>query len=202
MFLIAQDQVPRYRLKDISYGRIIVDYRPQKEEPNRTRLTVGVNLFFYAGYVSTTTVDITTEKLIINSTIYTPGARYTCCDIKSFYLGTPFIRYEYIKIYIDIIPEEIIMEYNLINIAHNGYIYCEIWKGMYCLPKAGILANHQLVRRLEPKGYSPCKHTPGLWRHKWVPIKFSLVVDDFRIKNVGKQHVDHLINSIQDNYQV
>ena len=41
MFFIAQDQVPRDRLKDVTYGRIVVDYRPKKEEPHRTRLTVG-----------------------------------------------------------------------------------------------------------------------------------------------------------------
>ena len=51
------------------------------------------------------------------------------------------IRYEYIKIIIDIIPEDIIMEYNLMNLTHNGYIYCKIWKGIYGLPQAGILAN-------------------------------------------------------------
>ena len=71
---------------------------------------------------------------------------------KKFYLITPLIRYEYIKITIGILPEEIIKEYNLMNIAHNGYIYFEIRKGMYRLPLAEILVNQQLVRRLEPKG--------------------------------------------------
>ena len=33
-FFIEKDQVPRDQLKDISYGRIVVDYRPQKEEPH------------------------------------------------------------------------------------------------------------------------------------------------------------------------
>ena len=60
---------------------------------------------------------------------------------KTFYLGTPLIRYEYIKITIDILPEEIIKEYNLMNIVHNGYIYCEIRKLMYGIPQAEILTN-------------------------------------------------------------
>ena len=72
---------------------------------------------------------------------------------KNLYLGTALIQYEYIKIPIDILPEEIIMEYNLINISHRKYIYCEIRKGIYGLPQAVILANQQLVQRLEPKGY-------------------------------------------------
>ena len=71
---------------------------------------------------------------------------------------------------------------------------------MYGLPQAGILANNQLTELLEPKGYYQCRHTPGLWRHKWRPILFSLVVDDFGIKNVGKEHDDHLIAAIEEKY--
>ena len=97
MFFVAHDQVPNNRLKDVSYGRIVVGYRPQKEEPHRTRLTAGRVLIDYAGYVRTPTADITTAKIIINSTISTSGARYMCCDIKNFDLGTTLIRYEYIK---------------------------------------------------------------------------------------------------------
>ena len=44
-------------------------------------------------------------------------------------------------------------------------------------------------------------HTPGLWRHKWYPIFFSLVVDNFGTKYIGIEHVivllHILINSIQ-----
>ena len=78
--------------------------------------------------------------------------------------------YEYIKLQIDFLPEEIILEYNLMGLAHNGYVYYKIWKRTYGLPQAGILSNQQLIWRLEPKGYAPCKHTQGIWRHKWIPI--------------------------------
>ena len=83
----------------------------------------------------------------------------------------------------------------------NGYVYIEIQRGMYRLTQAGILANNQLTERLEPKGYYQCRHTPGLWRHKWIPILFSLVVDDFGIKYVGKKHAYHLIAAIEENYE-
>ena len=91
MFFISNEQGPKDRLKDISYGRIVVDYKPQKEEPHTTILTVGKILIYYAGDVRTPTADITTSKLIIKSTISTPGERYMCCDIKNFFLGTPLI---------------------------------------------------------------------------------------------------------------
>jgi hypothetical protein len=47
---------------------------------------------------------------------------------------------------LDTLPEEIILQYNLRDIAHNGYVYLEIRKGMYGLPQAGILANQLLVK--------------------------------------------------------
>ena len=126
------------------------------------RLTVGGNFIFYAGYARTPITDITMANIIINSTISIPGERYMCCDIRKIYLGTSLIWYEYIKLPIDILLEKIILEYKLMNLEHNGYVYCEIWKGMYGLPQAGIFANQKLSRRLEPKGYVPYNHTPGL----------------------------------------
>jgi hypothetical protein len=77
VFFIHHDQVPHDQRKDVTYGRICVDYRPQKKEPNRTRLTVGGNLIDYPGDVSTPTASTITAKLVINSTISTPQ-RNTC----------------------------------------------------------------------------------------------------------------------------
>ena len=95
-------------------------------------------------------------------------------------------RYEYMRLSITIIPQDIIKQYNLPPLVSNSYIYIEIQQGMYRLPQAGNIANNLLTERLEPKGYYQCRHTPGLWRHKWIPILFSLVVNDFGIKYVGK----------------
>ena len=75
MLFIAHDQVPRDQFKDASYGRIIVDYKPQKEEPHRTRLTVGGKLIYYEGDLRTPTAEITTANIIINITISTSGLR-------------------------------------------------------------------------------------------------------------------------------
>ena len=56
---------------------------------------------------------------------------------------------------------------------------------MYGLPKAGILANKLLKKRLAKYGYFEMPHTPGLWKHVSRPIAFTLVVDDFGIKYEG-----------------
>jgi hypothetical protein len=81
-------------------------------------------------------------------------------------------------------------------------VYIEIRKGMYELKHAGLLANQLLQTRLAPFGYYPARHTPGLWLHKTWSISFSLVVDDFAVKYVGKQHADHLRNALLKTYEL
>ena len=73
---------------------------------------------------------------------------------------------------------------------------------MYGLPQAGLLANKLLSSRLEAHGYYQCQFTPGLWRHKWRPVTFSLVVDDFGVKTVGLTHAKHLKDALQKYYTV
>jgi hypothetical protein len=99
-------------------------------------------------------------------------------------------------------PEEIIQKYNLKDIAVDGWVYIEIRKGMYGLKQSGLLANQLLQTRLVPFGYYPARHTPGLWLHKTRPISFTLVVDDFTVKNVDKQHAEHLRNALLQTYEL
>ena len=81
--------------------------------------------------------------------------------------------------------------------VHNNWVYFEIRKGIYGLPQSGILAQKLLADRLAKKGYYQCKCTPGLWCHKWWPIMFTLIVDDFGIEYVGEQHSIHLRDTIR-----
>ena len=86
---------------------------------------------------------------------------------------------------LSIIPQEIIDQYQLANIATpDGWVYLEIRKGMYGLKQAGILANQRLTRHLATYGYSPTPRTPGLWRHHTRKVAFTLVVGDFLIKYI------------------
>lgn len=58
-----------------------------------------------------------------------------------------------------------------------------------------------MSERLSEFGYFPCKHTPGLWKHKWRPVTFALVVNDFGVKYKGKQHAEHLLAALGEHYQ-
>ena len=79
----------------------------------------------------------------------------------------------------------------------NGLIYVEIIKAIYGLPQAGVLANKLLKKRLEPSRYYNMPHTPGLWKHVSCPIAFTLVVDEFGVKYVGKKNAEHLITALK-----
>ena len=111
IFFKSYDELPKDR--KATYLNMVVDYRPQKTDPERVRWTVGGNLVFYPGIVSTPTADSTIAKMIFNSTISTPGARFYCFDISNFYLGTPISRYEYMTVPVWAIPDRILDEYNL-----------------------------------------------------------------------------------------
>ena len=125
-----------------------------------------------------------------------------CAEIANFYLNNPMDRYEYMKLPLDIIPEEIIQQYNLRNLEHKGFVYMEIQKGMYGLPQAGKIANDKLKLHLAKFGYEPAPITPGLWRHQTRPLQFSLVVDDFGIKYERQEDITHLLDALKTIYKI
>jgi hypothetical protein len=139
---IRKNQVPKERAKDVTYGLITTLIRPEKiDEPNQTRLVAGGDRVHYPGDAGTPTADLLTVKLLLNSIISTAGAKFMMMDIKDFYLNTPMARYEYMRLRIADMPEDVIEHYNLRDKATpDGYVYCEIQKGMYGLPQAGIIA--------------------------------------------------------------
>ena len=106
------------------------------------------------------------------------------------------MRWEYVKLKLRDIPQEIIEEYKLQNkVTHDGHVYIEIRRGMYGLPQAGLLAQQLLEERLAKHGYHQSQLVPGMWSHETRPITFSLVVDDFGVKYVHKDDADHLMNA-------
>ena len=114
-------------------------------------MRVGGDRINYPGDVATKTAD--TTKLILNSVVSTPDAKFMTLDVKNFYLNTPLKRYEYLRIPINLIPKEVIQQYQLHFITHYHHVYVEIRKGMYGLPQAGLLANQLLESRLTLDGY-------------------------------------------------
>jgi hypothetical protein len=55
---------------------------------------------------------------------------------------------------------------------------------------------------LTPFGYYPARHAPGRWLHKTRNMAFSLIVDDFTVKYAGKQHTEHIRNTLLRSYEL
>ena len=165
------------------------------------QVTAGGNLINYPHELTTRTADLT-KKIMWNSTISTKGARYAASDAKNFYLAMPLKDPEYMRIHASLVPKSFIQKCNLKDKIKDGYIYMQIIRGIYGLPQSGRLANKLLKKRLAKHGYHEVPHTPGLFRHDWRPIWFTLVVDDFGIKYIGKRHADHLLSVLKKNYDM
>ena len=193
ILFLERSDIPKDRLKDVTYGRIVVAYKPNKSEPNRSRLTVCGNLITCLYDISTPTCDLPTIKMLWKSVLSTKGAKYITLDLKDFYIGTPMNRPEYTRLPIKLISQEIIHKYNLTAFEDGGGVYVEIVRGVYGFPRAGKLF---LQKRLSKSGYYPVQFTSEFWRHTWCPIMFTLVVDNFGVKFTGDTHAHHPIKAL------
>jgi hypothetical protein len=114
MFVMAHDKI-RHALaakKFFMYANSVVDYRPQRDDPHRIRITAGGNLIDYDGDASVCMANLDTAKLHWNSVISTENARYMCLDIKFFYLTAALEYFEYMKIPLALFPVWTIEHYN------------------------------------------------------------------------------------------
>jgi hypothetical protein len=198
IFFLSHDEI-RHIPKDqtVTYACIVINHWLQKEDPNRICITMGGNLIKYLFKLTMCTTDMVSSKLLWNSTISMPGACFAGADIKNMYLETPLNHFEYMRMPISLFPSNLINHYQLNNKVLKDYVYMEIRKGMYGLPQASILANKLLKKRLTMHGYFEQPHTPGLFSHKTRPIWFNLAVDNFGIKYIGKDTLQHLYNSLR-----
>ena len=112
--------------RTVTYRKIVDEIRPQKAETRRTLLTVGGNLINFPVDVTIPTADLATSKIIFNSVLSTKNVKCMCIDMENFYLNNPMDRYEYMKLPLGIIPEEIIQQYILRNLSHKGFVYMKI----------------------------------------------------------------------------
>ena len=114
----------------------------------------------------------------------------------------PLDHFEYMKMPINIFPQETIDQYQLLDHVKNGFVYLEICKAIYGLPQAGIIAQELLAERLAKHRYHQSKIIPGLWTHKTRPTSFTLVVDDFAIKVMSNEDANHIINVLKKDYTI
>ena len=195
--------VPISRSKDVTYGSFVCNVRNDKAENNRTRFVIGGNQINYPGEVETPTADMLVEKLLFNSAVSKRNAKFMNMDISNFYLMIPLKRPEYILISIKYISDEIINKYKLGKISDkNGSVYIKSNLVMYGLSQADLLANELLEKRQNNRGKEQSKFFPDLGKYDWIPVQFTLVVDDFGVKYVVEGRALHLKHTIEEKYTV
>jgi hypothetical protein len=64
MFVMDPKDIPNIPAdRTVTYANLVVDFRPQKEDPHRIHITAGGNLINYPGKSTMQTADITMSKL-------------------------------------------------------------------------------------------------------------------------------------------
>jgi len=140
IFFIHPSKIPKERKS--AYYKLVSSIRLLKTEINRVRVTIGGDCLDYDRFKSTISTTLTTIKIHLNSVVSTPNSKYMTMDIKDFFYRTLMEVYEYGFLPLDLIPDEIIQQYNLLKIASNGKVYFEIQKRMPGLKQAGIIAHN------------------------------------------------------------
>ena len=64
------------------------------------------------------------------------------------------------------------------------------------------MASKLLRERLAVHGYYEVAHTPGLFTHKTRLIWFTLTVDNFGVKYIGREHAEHLMSVLKQHYKM
>jgi hypothetical protein len=164
-------------------------------------MTVGGDRLDYDGNTSTDVSNLNTIKIHWNSVLSTPKAKYMIMDISNMYLNTKLPSPEFMRLHLNLIPQEIIDKYQP-SPDNQGYCYFKITRAIYGLKQAGALANADLIKHLAKHDYIPMDRTPGLFKHKTRPISFTLVVDDFGVKYVNLEDAKHLEQTLKTYYPI
>ena len=79
----------------------------------------------------------------------------------------------------------------------DGYTFGAPVEWSACLPQASSHGHDLLEQCLNAAGYHQSSIAPGLWKHDTRPFQFTLVVDNFGIKETCHNNANHLINTLK-----
>ena len=81
--------VPKARMKDITYRQFVCTIHAKKAEEHWTQFTVGGDQISYPGEVATPTAEILIAKMLLKRVISAAGSKFMTMDISNFYPVTP-----------------------------------------------------------------------------------------------------------------
>ena len=128
-----------------------MDYKPDKLEHHRTRVTVGGDRIHCDYNISAPTCALPTIKLLWNS-VYPHRVQSILQWTYPTFIWSPLDKPEYMRMPMKIMPPEIVEKYNIKSKEDDGWVYLKIVKCMYGLPQAGKIENELLIKRLRRFG--------------------------------------------------
>ncbi len=106
-FYINYNNIQLHKRKEICHTMVFCEVRPEKDDPNRTQITIGGNRICYSGDVGTNTASLELLELLLNSVLLRKGAPFSSIDLKTFYIDTPKPEPKFVCIKILDIPQEL-----------------------------------------------------------------------------------------------
>ena len=112
---IHKNKVPKH--KKVTYGNMICDFQPLKNEQYRVRLTVEGDRLPYDDDPGSPRASLLETKLLLNSVISDSksGTRFCTADLKDHFLATPMEGEEHMRIH---------SKYFLTSFANNLSVVC------------------------------------------------------------------------------
>ena len=86
IFFIHLREIPAH--KKVTFGRLVVDICPLKDEKYHVCITVGSDKLDFCGDASLVAASLATVKIILNSVVSTKDAVFTTADIKDFFYAS------------------------------------------------------------------------------------------------------------------
>jgi hypothetical protein len=130
----------------------------------RVRGTIGGDRVNYPGATATHTASLEVVRALLNSTLC-DDAEWSAADIADYYLNTPLLRPEYMRMTRRQISPIIMAEYDLEQYFDGDIMHFEVNKGMYGLPQAGLLAQNRLIAHLADHGYTQSTVVACVFQH-------------------------------------
>jgi hypothetical protein len=85
IFFLSHDKIRRIPTdRTVTYACIVIDHRPQKDDPNHDHITIGGNLIDYPYKLMIQMADMVSSKIMWNSIISMPNAKCGGADIKKY----------------------------------------------------------------------------------------------------------------------
>ena len=103
-YFIPHHQVPHHEIKEMTRARVVCTIREIKKNKHHTRITFGGNNTKCDGDVGAPKVHLESAKLLFNSMLSRPGAKFMTLDLANFYLITLIKDYECLRIKLKYMP--------------------------------------------------------------------------------------------------